>query len=638
MFNEAIAVDSETERFDAGKLAPPLICVSVCDLDWSPVLVDHMNSRELLHELFSQHTLVGANIAYDTCVFVTEFPDLMPVILGAYRDGRVLDVQLAERLKDIARGQLDGYFDTNGAYIKLLYNLAALYERHGHGQLAKDGTPRTEYGQLRGVPVERYPHDFRKYALDDAVATLKVWQSQTVFAGLLKDLPAQARAAFALQLMSVRGVITDARACDEYLEEVKKELDECRKLLEKAEIVRPNGSRDTKRAAELMKDACAAAGIEPKRTAKGGISLDAEICRDVGDETLVAYSKFSSGKTTLQRTQELKSDYPQQTRFIPLVNNGRTSSCAPSPPLVGQNLQNIPRGGKMRQVFTARPGYVFCSVDFTGAELVTFAQVERWTTGRSKLAEAINEGKDCHCVIAADLLGCSYEEAIANKKVGKYAWARQMCKVTNFGALGGMGAETFMAQNNKQATKPEFKMDLLLAKKLLSIWYSRWETRPYFAFIQSLFENSPGRVTVEQFVSGRVRGQLKYTEAANTFFSGLAADAGKAAMWALTEECYGDPKSPLAGSFPLLYIHDEVIAELPEDRAHEAATRMCDVMVAAFQSYVPDVVVRAEPALMKHWFKGADAVYDSEKKLRVWMPKDDPGFAPNKYLKAVMGA
>lgn len=633
---EHVAWDTETALIEAGKLAPELVCVSICDADFDPVLVDHMSCEELLHELFSHHVLTGANVAYDSGVVVTEFPDLMPVVLKAYREGRVLDVQLAEQLRDISTGELNGFKNINGAYIKLSYSLAALHERHGFGPLAKDDTFRLRYGELRGLNVNDYPAEAVRYAKDDAVATLRVHHAQqTIFGGRLADLPRQARAAFALHLMSMRGIITDKRACQEYLEEVKKELEAARKMLETHGLVRKDkGTRDTKAAQAYMVKAAAAAGVELKAT-KTGVSLDAEACREVNDPVMNAYGLFSSAKTVLQRTEELASDHPQQTRFTVLVNNGRTSSSKPSAPLVGQNLQNIPRGGKMRQVFTARPGFVLCSVDFTGAEINTFAQCELWLTGKSVMAAAVNEGKDLHCMVAAELLECTYEEAFKNRKTGKYAWARQLAKVVNFGALGGLGAETLMMQNNKAATRPEQKMDLQLAQRLLQIWYQLFQTRPYFNYIQSLFDTS-GRATVEQFLSGRWRGGLKYTEAANTFFSGLAADAGKSAMCELTDECY-DPtlKSVLYGSRPLLYVHDEIIAELPERISAECAVRMAEVMIQAFQKWTPDVKVRAEPALMKHWFKGADAVYDATGRLRVWYPTDDPGYKPEKYLRAV---
>ncbi len=50
-------------------------------------------------------------------------------------------------------------------------------------------------------------------------------------------------------------------------------------------------------------------------------------------------------------------------------------------------------------------------------------------------------------------------------------------------------------------------------------------------------------------------------------------------------------------------VDHEIIAELPERISAECAVRMTEIMIRAIQKWTPDVKVRAEPALMKHWFK-----------------------------------
>jgi DNA polymerase I-like protein with 3'-5' exonuclease and polymerase domains len=66
-------------------------------------------------------------------------------------------------------------------------------------------------------------------------------------------------------------------------------------------------------------------------------------------------------------------------------------------------------------------------------------------------------------------------------------------------------------------------------------------------------------------------------------------------------------------------VHDEIIAEVPEDRAHEAAHRIAEVMVETMNLYTPDVPARAEPALMRRWYKAADPVY-VDGRLVPWEP------------------
>lgn len=634
-----VSLDLETCLIDAGVLAPPVVCVQICSENLQPELVDHLSAEQPIADLLACEdiTIVGANIAYDMACIIKEYPRLTKAVFAAYRVGRVLDVQLAQRLIDIANGELDGTFNHMGVFVKYYYSLAALHERWGFGALDKVGTWRLKYGQLRGKRVSEYPAEAVKYALDDASATMKVWQSQiAAFPHFLKDLAAQTRAAFALHLMSVKGIHTDAKACDEYLEAVKTEIEGHKKLLLEHKLLRPAGTRDTKAAQAFMVQACKEAGIEHKLTDSGNVCMDAEACRDVNHPVLKAYSSFVSAKATLQRTEQLKlgsGTVPLQTRFTVLVNNGRSASSAPSAPLVGQNLQNVPTASRMRHVFKARKNKVLCSVDFSGAELHSFAQAEFWLTGKSLIGEALNTERDLHCHLAAALLGCSYEEAYANKADGRYAWARKVCKNANFGLLGAMGAEKFMTMTNKNAKKPADRITLDLAEQLRALWFDTWDTKPYFDYVSGLFAGNGG-ISVEHFISGRIRGKVTYTECANGFFSGLTADAFKAAAWDLTEASYTDESSVLYGNCdPLLAIHDEILAELSEDKAHELAFEQSRVMVAAYNRFTPDFPVRAEPAIMRHWFKKAEKVFGADGRLRTWEPQvDDREFDPKNYL------
>jgi hypothetical protein len=74
----------------------------------------------------------------------------------------------------------------------------------------------------------------------------------------------------------------------------------------------------------------------------------------------------------------------------------------------------------------------------------------------------------------------------------------------------------------------------------------------------------------------------------------------------------------LAGSRVVAFIHDEFLVEAPERTAHEAARAVQFVMEEAGRAWCPDVPVRAEPALMRAWSKGAEPAYDSEGRLIPW--------------------
>lgn len=198
------------------------------------------------------------------------------------------------------------------------------------------------------------------------------------------------------------------------------------------------------------------------------------------------------------------------------------------------------------------------------------------------------------------------------------------------------------------------------AVRLKEIWFKQWpENRKYFEFVQDCVENgmhvdpkaikrwphlaevfkpntrlSPGEIY--QHVSGRIRQvstsetESPFCSAANGFFQGLLGDLAKAAVRRISRECYdrtyvvprqahhnsrtskyGGAQSPLYGSHLIVFQHDEVLPELIESQAHDAAMRLSEIMVEEEMFYCPDLVEAclAPPALMRKWFKGAEPWY-----------------------------
>src|SRR5262249_3121087 len=96
----------------------------------------------------------------------------------------------------------------------------------------------------------------------------------------------------------------------------------------------------------------------------------------------------------------------------------------------------------------------------------------------------------------------------------------------------------------------------------------------------------------------------------NTMFQGLAADGAKEALWQVARRCYERRYrgNALHGSRPILFLHDELILEVPEDRAPEAADELARVMVESMRLWVRDVPIKAEPRLMDRWRKDAKEV------------------------------
>lgn len=213
--------------------------------------------------------------------------------------------------------------------------------------------------------------------------------------------------------------------------------------------------------------------------------------------------------------------------------------------------------------------------------------------------------------------------------------------------------EVKVTEWNDRKISPTCRRCIECAARIRASWYRQWsEAKPYFDFVSECIDEgmlitgemldwwphlkpwfardqrlAPGEVM--QFVSGRVRGGVEYSSCANGFFQGLLSDLAKHALRCTSRECYdhtvrvGGAPSPLLGSRVIVFQHDELIAEVPEECMHEAATRISTIMCDAMKEYCPDLApaVVAEPAIMRRWDKRAATVRDGNGRLQVWEPK-----------------
>lgn len=292
--------------------------------------------------------------------------------------------------------------------------------------------------------------------------------------------------------------------------------------------------------------------------------------------------------------------------FVVVRRNGKTM-------ITGQ-CQNPPRKGGVRECIIARPGYVLAGCDYDTIELRTLAQCCLDILGHSALAIALQNGEDPHASYAAMRLGVEYDEFLRRMKEGdkESEGARQAAKPANFGFPGGLGPKTYVEYAKGYG---QF-LTLEEAKEAREFYMNRWpEMREYFRFIAAETENDAPLIHLG---SGRVCGKVRYTKRANGYFQGRAADGAKAAMWALFKECYmgedtvgdlGGKVSPLFGSRPILFLHDEFILEVPEVTAHLAAARLQKVMEFQMQKWIPDIPAKASALLMRRWFKGAKPAF-----------------------------
>lgn len=386
-------------------------------------------------------------------------------------------------------------------------------------------------------------------------------------------------------------------------------------------------------------------------------SIDEDACRQTADEILMSFSLRSQLHTILYtHLDDLEKgvNTPIQPRYTTLVDSGRTA-CSKSrsddgkrvrSPTNGFQFQNpkraytwtppgetkpiplFPPGIGIRECFISRPGRYFADDDYSGLELCTGAQACKDLVGYSQMGDAINKGLDAHLDFGATLMGLSYNDVLKRKHDKEVKYHRQLAKIFNFGAPGGLGVRGIIGFARGYGVKLTEDQ----AREYKSNWLDKYpEWADYFRWIRQHLEldleeldsdsetEAIARVvgTFVQLRVGRIRGKCKFTEACNTFFQGLGADVAKLGLWGVVKRCYMRvPGSVLYGVRPVGFIHDEILAEVDIELAHEQAYEMADVMVEEGNKLLPDYPVKCEPAISKHWCKEAEAIFDKDGRLQ----------------------
>ncbi|MFY1826110.1 DNA polymerase [Myxococcus fulvus] len=657
--------DTETWLIQPGLLAPPLVCGSVAaQAPGTERLLDKAQARAFFREAITDPDthLVGANLVYDLGVMAADDPRLVAPIFAALDAGRLHCVQVREALIDIARGMY-GVDPSTGRKLDddegARYPLALLVQRHLGLDISEEKkNPRAwrlRYAELDGVPVERWPQEAADYPKRDARHTLDVYYRQEAIAreapngGNLHAEADQMRAAFALHLASIWGMRTNGASVTQLRERVEREWRENRAKFKAAGIYREDGTKDSKRLAALV---TAAYDGQPPITApsdkfpQGQVATDRDTLLGSGDallEDLGKSGRVDKYKSTYLDVVEAGTAHPINPRFNVLVSTTRVSS----------DYQQLPQKGGIREVHEARPGFVYCSVDYGGLELRTMAQRAIWELGFSKMADALNSGLDVHTLAAAEFLGASYGELLAKVKAKEPVAVafRQLAKILNFGKGGGMtgGSLVYNARAKDRVSfcllakradvcgvervvvhvqrKPKMvcRACVEVAKELDTNWLNAWPEQRELQHRAKSRTYGGGFTDVMIPGANILRGACGYTQILNTPFQGLGAVGCKRAMWRVSREMYVDRSSPLYGSRLVLMVHDELISELRADapqRLHDAAERKAELMRQAMREVTPDLApsIEAEPALSRIMSKDVATVRDSSGRLLVWEP------------------
>lgn len=364
--------DTETSLIGPASLAPPLV---VCQFAWADEqeqivhVRDPACRREIIRGL--EYGVIDAhNLAYDACVIMAKWPDLVPLVFECYeRDGAVCTQQQAKLLA-IGRGVFKQQKAFGYALDKALRFIGSDFV------VDKSDPYRLRWGEYLDTPLDRIPEGAIKYALDDVRAQRILCQGQERYAlerGIpLEDRFRQARGALWLRLLECNGIRVDPARVEAYIVSVSETLDHDREVCLDNGLIRFEGGRWVKtpaNAMERMIRLCREAeeidlpvtesgeelireelGLGPKEqiplgaswkvlakyghgtSTKGkkrlGISLNEDACQLYGDEELEAFQRFSTASLQVKRAERLltaaKLGLPIQASFDPCKETGRT--------------------------------------------------------------------------------------------------------------------------------------------------------------------------------------------------------------------------------------------------------------------------------------------------------------------------
>lgn len=381
-----------------------------------------------------------------------------------------------------------------------------------------------------------------------------------------------------LASMEAAGVLVDTAVLERLGRDVERQLREieadCKKIAGRDFALR---SRDALE--EILFDQLRLPVV--KRTPKGGRSTDADVLEALADKhalpgRILAYRELDKLKGTYIDALP-KCVNPEtgriHTRFDQTVAaTGRLASSDP-------NLQNIPvrsdLGRSIRACFVAPPGHVVLSADYSQIELRVLAHLAR----DEQLIDAFASGDDVHARTASLVLGKPRESLTAEE--------RRAAKVINFGVIYGMG-DSALAKN-LGITRDE-------AARFIGAYFERYAG--VARFMERTVEAARQGEAVRSILGRRrflpnlhsANRALRFEAervARNMPIQATAADILKLAMVKLGA-------SPVAGSSSsarmVLTVHDELVFEVEEKRAEQAAAEIRDAMQSAMALAVPLVV------------------------------------------------
>ena len=244
----------------------------------------------------------------------------------------------------------------------------------------------------------------------------------------------------------------------------------------------------------------------------------------------------------------------------------------------GPNIQQIPRETRFRRCFVAPEGRKLVLADYSQIELRVAAQI----SGDVRMKNAYARGEDLHRLTASLISNIQAKQVTSEQ--------RQAAKAVNFGLIFGMGAAGL-----QQYAAQSYGVDMTLedAKRFRDSFF-----RAYAGIGWWHHDLKTGSFTEGRTLTGRkflFSPQSGVAILANTPVQGTAADILKRALGLLFRRLEGKDWK-IAG-----IVHDEILMEVPEAEAQEAAETLKEVMEQAGRDILPSVPCVAEAKTADSW-------------------------------------
>ena len=384
--------------------------------------------------------------------------------------------------------------------------------------------------------------------------------------------------------MESRGFLVDREALTRFGSTLGVEIEQLQK-----EIYALAGEEfnvnSTRKLGEILFDKL---GLPPYGKTKTGYSTNIEVL-----EKLLGKHPIVGKIMDYRKLTKLKSTYADAllryigpdgrihtTLNMTVTATGRLSSADP-------NLQNIPvrteLGGEVRRMFVASPGCVLVDADYSQIEL----RILSCLAEDKVMQQAFLEGEDIHRATASQVFGVPREEVTS--------LMRSRAKAVNFGIVYGISDYSLSQDIHVTRAEARAYMDSYLAhysgvKKYMADVVARAKEKGY---AETLFGRR--RYLPELKASNFNQRSFGERVAMNMPVQGTAADIIKLAMIRVAKRLEAElPEARL-----LLQVHDELIAECPEDKAEKCAAILTEEMQGAVSLAVP---LTAEAHFAKDWY------------------------------------